>query len=173
MKLLKQTLRVLLLIVLSLHFGYSEAIHLKDGTFFEAKIDRVENGYHVFEIPKSQIIQIRYKSNKNEKDYISFVTNTHISTDIIKYINGNYYIKIKNGEIGTVGDITKIDENAALGGTVAAEAKDQKSDYYFRMHGSNTIGAKLAPALIKAYFKKLGASDIVSVSKGSEESDHA
>lgn len=171
MKLFKQVLRILLLMVLSIHFGYSESIHLKDGTFFEAKIDTVENGYHVFEIPKSQIIQIKYKSNKNEKDYISFITNTHISTDIIEYINGNYYIKIKNNEIGTVGDITKIDENTALGGEVVAKTKDQKSDFYFRIHGSNTIGAKLAPALIEAYFKKLGASDIVTVSKGSEESE--
>lgn len=171
MKLLKHTLRIFLLIALSIHFGYSESIHLKDGTFFEAKIDAVKSGYHIFEIPKSQIIQIKYKSNKNDKDYISFVTNTHISTDIIKYINGNYYIRIKNGEIGTVGDITKIDENAALSTKVAVKTKDKKSDFFLRLHGSNTIGAKLAPALIEAYLKKLGASDIVSVSKGSEESE--
>ncbi len=171
MKLIKQTLKVLLLMVLSIHFAYSESIHLKDGTFFEAKIDAVENGYHIFEIPKSQIIQIKYKSNKNEKDYISFVTNTHISTDIIKYINANYYIKIKNGEIGTVGNITKIDENTALDAKVAIKSNDIKSDFYLRMHGSNTIGAKLAPALIKAFLKKRGASDVVSVSKGSEESE--
>ncbi|MEA3491088.1 MAG: hypothetical protein U9R27_04235, partial [Campylobacterota bacterium] len=62
MKLLKHTLRIFLLIALSIHFGYSESIHLKDGTFFEAKIDAVKSGYHIFEIPKSQIIQIKYKS---------------------------------------------------------------------------------------------------------------
>jgi len=171
MKLLKQTLRVLLLIILSVHFGYSESIHLKDGTFFEAQIDTIEDGYHVFKIPRAQIIQIKYKSNKNEKDYVSFVTNTHISANITKYIDGNYYIRIKNNEIDTVSDITEINENAKLGGKVAVKEKNKKSDFLLRIHGSNTIGARLAPALVRAYLKRLGASDIVSVKKGHEESE--
>lgn len=58
------------------------------------------------------------------------------------------------------------------GGAVVAESKDKTSsetkvaatknveDIIFRMHGSNTVGAKLAPELVKAYLKTQNAKNI-------------
>jgi phosphate transport system substrate-binding protein len=40
----------------------------------------------------------------------------------------------------------------------------------FRLHGSNTIGAQLAPALVEAFLKEQGASEIRVMPGGNEES---
>jgi phosphate transport system substrate-binding protein len=171
MKIFASVLKILLLLFISIQLGMSESVKLNNGTLFEAKIYSVENGFHVFEIPKSQIIQIKYKNRDEDKDYISFISNTNISTDIIKFVNGNYYIKINNNDINTIGNITTIGEDDLLLSTKTTTTPLVKSDFFLRIHGSNTIGAKLAPALIKAYLSKIGATDIISVVKGKEEQE--
>ncbi|MEA2046988.1 MAG: phosphate ABC transporter substrate-binding/OmpA family protein [Campylobacterota bacterium] len=163
--------RILLALLLSIQFSIAESVELKDGTSFEAKVHSMENGYHTFEIPKSQIMQIKYANNKNDTDYISFVSNTSIATDIVKYVGGKYYIKIKNSEISALGNITKIDENYKFSSVTAAPTASKKSDYFLRLYGSNTIGAKLAPELIKAYLYKLGATEISSKQRAKEEEE--
>lgn len=169
MKALTSFFKILLVLVLSVQFGFGETVKLKDGTSFDASVDAIENGYHTFEIPKSQIIQIKYKSKDGEKDYISFVSNTHISTDIVKYVKGNYYIKIKNSEIASLGNITTIDENFKFAPAKKVSVTTGDKNFFMRLHGSNTIGAKLAPALVKAYLAKLGAKGITSVKRDKEE----
>jgi len=151
MKISTSLLKIILLMFISIQLSMSESVKLNNGTLFEAKVYSVENGFHVFEIPKSQIIQIKYKNKAKDKDYISFISNTNISTDIIKFVNGNYYIKIKNSEISTIGNITTIGEDDLLAGTKVVKSPTSNSSFFLRIHGSNTIGAKLAPALIKAH----------------------
>ena len=163
--------KILLALLLTIQFSIAESVELKDGTSFQAKVYSIENGYHTFEIPRSQIMQIKYANNENDTDYISFVSNTSIATDIVKYIGGNYYIKIKNSEISALGNITKIDENYKFPSAMAMPTASKKSDYFLRLYGSNTIGAKLAPELVKGYLYKLGATEISSKQKEKEEEE--
>lgn len=168
---LTSTLKMVLLLLLSMQMVLGESIKLKDGASFEANVYAIENGYHTFEIPRSQILQIKYKSSEGEKDYLSFVSNTNISTNIVKYIKGNYYIMIKNDEIIAIGDITKIDENYKFKSKKGVASTTGSDTYYFRLHGSNTIGAKLAPALVKEYLSKKGATNIEITRKDAEEQE--
>lgn len=46
-----------------------------------------------------------------------------------------------------------------------------RSNAVLRLHGSNTIGAKLAPALVTAYLKAGGATEIQTRTTGKEESE--
>ncbi len=51
---------------------------------------------------------------------------------------------------------------------LAAPAQEQSSETLFRLHGSNTIGEALAPALLKAYWLQQGAESIRVEQKASE-----
>jgi phosphate transport system substrate-binding protein len=57
--------------------------------------------------------------------------------------------------------LTSDDHSGSAGGT---------SKTILRLHGSNTIGAQLAPALVEAFLKEQGASDIRVIPGGNEES---
>ncbi|UAJ08882.1 substrate-binding domain-containing protein [Glacieibacterium megasporae] len=58
---------------------------------------------------------------------------------------------------------------ATPAGAGSSAAPVSVSDATLRLGGSNTIGAKLAPALLTAYFKDLGCADVKSSSPAAEE----
>jgi len=157
------------LFLISFQFIFAETIHLIDGSSFEATVESIEDGNHILKIPKSKILQIKYKSKKGDKDYISCVSNAYIPTDILKYNQGNYYIKIPNNEIKSIDEVTKIDENYKFDAKSLVAVKKSDSPYFFRLHGSNTIGATLAPELVSGYLKAIGAKQIKVTKLAKEE----
>ncbi len=168
MKFLPIIARVLLMFALMIQAGMGESIKLGNGASFEAGVHSIENGSHIFKIHKSQILQVKYGT----PDYVRFANNTDVSTQIVKFVDNNYYLKIRNS------DIKSIDSSApseSQPGTTDAKdtaaAPAASGDYLFRIHGSNTIGAELAPALIKGYLASIGATNITQSEKAKEEQE--
>lgn len=54
--------------------------------------------------------------------------------------------------------------------SLGAQNDDSSIDNLLTIHGSNTIGAQLAPALIKGYLKSLGADPVELIELGNNES---
>ena len=166
---MRNMVQVIFALLTMVQIGLAETIVLSNGASFEAKIDSVIDGYHILEIPQSQIAQVRYGS----PDYIRFINNTDVSTQVLKFVENKYYIKVKNSQIGGV-DLVPAGQNAASSASkIKSLGAENTSGYLFRMHGSNTIGAKLAPALVKRYLADLGAENITEKEKAKEEMEIA
>jgi len=56
-----------------------------------------------------------------------------------------------------------------LAAPFAISSADAQDERLFSMHGSNTVGAKLAPALVEAYFRQRGAQQVTSRAGGANE----
>jgi len=162
MKYIHNIVRLVLLSIMMIQVSMGDTIKLSNGASFEAKVFSIEDGYHVFEIPESQITQVRYGT----PDYVRFSNNTDVSTTIVKFVENNYYIRIKNSDISSTSHLSA----SSLNNNQTTKPNDMK-DFILSMHGSNTIGASLAPALVKGYLESIGAKDVSDVQKAKEEKE--
>lgn len=82
-----------------------------------------------------------------------------IEGNTLSLTQGSYQFKTTTGEIRTIdkNDIEKI-ETIHTQAQTSTPAADQPAQVSLRLHGSNTIGAALAPALITDFLKLKGAT---------------
>src|SRR5215467_13404073 len=62
-----------------------------------------------------------------------------------------------------------IDLSHLPGSSGAGSGPSSSGTVILRMHGSNTIGAQLAPALAEAFLRQRGATEVKTLTRGQDE----
>lgn len=144
-------LSYLLVVLFSITNAQADTIELTGGARIEADIYVIKDGYHYLKVPSSSVSRVKYASRNVRNDTLILRTGQELGGKITAYMDDVYYLQVPSSLIrSTVSSGTRTSLNN--GGV--------REGVLFRIHGSNTIGARLAPALAAEYLRNLGASNV-------------
>lgn len=149
-----QTILILVICALSLFpcFCCADQVELKDGTLFHATLKRSAEGFHYFTIPVSSVTRVSYG---DLQDTLYLAGGGNIPAKITGLINDLYYFKLPRENVAQVSH-----GNLPSPGPDTGENDAFSTGLILKLSGSNTIGAKLAPKLARAYLASIGANNI-------------
>ncbi len=150
--------------------SFADTIELDNGRHVEGRLYVIKDGYHYIRIHKALVDRVRYAARPAKPDTLMLKSGLALQGKITAYIDDEYYIRIPSQQVK---EVTAEQQSAAarsesVYSSISAITKF-KEGLILRIHGSNTIGASLAPAFAKAYLIKAGAANLQEVAEKDEE----
>lgn len=137
-------------------------IELSDGSTIEASVYVIRDGYHYLKIASADVSRVKYASRTVRHDVMFLRSGREVEGKITGFMDDYYYVQIPSSRVKSIMSETRLT-------TVSGSRPDIRDGLLFRIHGSNTIGAKLAPALVAAYFRSIGAGKVDIKDRKAEE----
>jgi phosphate transport system substrate-binding protein len=149
---------------------YADTIEFGKGKKIEGEIYVIKDGFHYLKIHKSNIDRVRYASKSAKADTVIMKDGLVLQGKITAFVDDYYYVGVPSRDIrGISSSADKISIKDRQENTRTHSLPAARDGIILRIHGSNTIGAKLAPSFAMSYLKKLGATRLEEVINRDEE----
>jgi phosphate transport system substrate-binding protein len=158
--------------ILTLYSGnlFADTIELEKNKKIEGELYVIRDGFHYFKIHRSQADRVRYASKTVKTDTIVMKDGFILKCKITAFVDDYYYVGVPSKEVKGISNTRKdLSPMTAKHEKRATSIPHSKEGTILRIHGSNTIGAKLGPAFASGYLKKLGATRLVEVTERDDE----
>lgn len=133
--------------------AHADMIELANGSSVEASVYVIKDGFHYLKVPGSGVARVRYAARSTRHDTVVMRTGLELHGRVTGYMDDYYYVQLPSSQVKTI-------VNTSSRSASSTPASSIREGVMFRIHGSNTIGAKLAPSLVAEYFRSLGASRV-------------
>jgi len=150
---------------------FADTIELEGGKSIEGHLYVIKENYHYFRIHRTTVDRVKYSAGRSKPDLLIFKNGTPLAGKITAFVDDEYYIRVPSRQVKGVvsGQREVVLKSAASATTVRASRV--REGMLFRIHGSNTIGSRLAPAFAAAYLNKIGASKVEELLIRNEETE--
>jgi|WetSurMetagenome_2_1015567.scaffolds.fasta_scaffold00246_2 phosphate transport system substrate-binding protein len=150
----------------------ADSIELEGGKTIEGQLYVIKDDYHYFRIHKSTVERVRYSTGPSKPDFLVLKSGIPVSGKVTAFVDDEYFIRIRSGQVrGVTAAQQPIAMKSGSAGRTVAVPPVFGEGVILRIHGSNTVGSKLAPAFAAAYLKKAGASNLEELVVGNEETE--